>query len=99
MSKAFVLVTLSFLLLTSVIAPSVCLLMDWEVEQAVFNDFAEEEQHKMDKEGFEKDIYLLKLPKFEIGRSNDSKPLNEHYLENSSMLSTDIIIPPPELRS
>jgi len=96
MGKSFLLIALSLALSFSMLAPSISMLFDIEMNASVLVDISEEETNKGEKEIFEKDIVLLGSDKMETYYASQCGVLGGFYMEDSSMFDEKILLPPPK---
>ncbi len=93
--KATVLLLLSFLLTTALLAPSIIILIG-DNDTAWVMDFNEEEKKEEKKEISEKD-FLFSLDFMLLSSRLAKKSMvSNFYLEGDYSYATDIFLPPPE---
>ena len=96
MVKSFILVMLSVALTCSIIAPALNVLLDFNVDSIVLNDFSEEEPSKGEQENYEEGIILFAFDKFELSNVSSRTKLSGFYTEGICMFNSKILLPPPE---
>jgi len=93
--KSSVLILLSLLLVSAVLAPSILTLSTID-EKAMAIDFNEEEKKEEQKEGEEKD-YFLELNLSSPARlEREKKMISPIYIEGGYTASLSILLPPPQ---
>ncbi len=93
--KSTVLLLLSFLLATAILAPSIITLVVGN-NNALVVDFNEEEKKEGKKEISEKD-FLFDLDSMKLSsKLSEKSAISNFYLEGDGNYSTVIILPPPE---
>lgn len=96
MYKTFITASLSFILIFSILAPSVFAFLDVQIEMISLIDISDEEQkEKGEKDGSEKDIITLRQHKYERLVFEAKSTLNYYYLDRIPAYSSKILVPPP----
>ena len=95
--KSSVLILLSLLLTTAILAPSVITLTNID-EKAITLDFNEEEKKEEKKEVQEKDFFLDRNLHSLANRQNKKVAIDHLYLESNYSATLAIFLPPPKPR-
>lgn len=94
--KSSVLIILSLLLATAILAPSVITLTNLVDKTAITFDFNEEEKKEEKKEVDEKDFFLYLNLNSLVGLQDENVLISSFYFQSDYPTSLGIFLPPPE---